>query len=426
MSSNLEVQALKQKKFSLKPVYTAVGIIGVVLCVQGIIMYSTISKYSSKIYPGVWIEDINVGGKTKEEAKKAVIEKHNNIIKGKDFTIKVNDKKYIIDTSKLNMEYDYDNAIDNAFDNGRQENILKKYISITSPNKKVFQLNHTYNYDSVNSIIKNIEKEKNIKAINASLSKSMSNVFVINKEKFGYAVNVEKLKQDIRKKINNIEEEKDLVIKAELNKVEPKIKAENLKSINSKISSFTTNFQTSNDNRSTNINISANAISGKILLPGDTFSFNDVVGERSVERGYKTAKVIIDNKFTDDIGGGVCQVSTTLYNAILRSNIPSTERIHHSIPSTYVGLGLDATVAYGLLDYKFKNTLSYPVYIESVIENKNITFNVYSNSSLTNKKYDVVNEISGDKVNVFKVTYEGEKLVSKDLLYTDKLEQNKG
>lgn len=426
MSSNLEVQALKQKRFLLKPICVVAGIIGFILCVQGIIIYSTISKYNLKIYPGAWIEDINVGGQTKEEAKKVVIEKHNNIIKGKGFTIKVNDKKYTIDTSKLNMEYDYGNAIDDAFNNGRKGNILKKYISITSPNKKVFELNHTYNFDSVDSIIKNIEKENNIKAINASLSKSMSTGFIINKEKFGYEVNVEKLKQDIRKKINNIEEEKDLVIKSELNKVEPKIKEKDLKSINSKISSFNTNFQTSNDNRSTNINIAANAISGKILLPGDTFSFNDVVGERSVERGYKTAKVIIDNKFTDDIGGGICQVSTTLYNAILRANIPSTERIHHSIPSTYVGLGLDATVAYGLLDYKFKNTLSYPLYIESVIENKNITFNVYSNSSLTNKKYDVVNEIAGNKVNVFKVTYEGKKLVSKDLIYTDKLEQNKG
>lgn len=422
MSSNLEVQALKQKKISLRSIYMATGIIVSMLCIQGIIMYSTISKYSSRIYPGLWIEDVNVGGKTKEEARKAIIEKHNNIIKGKDFTIKVNDKKYIIDTSKLNMQYNYGDAIDNAFDNGRQGNIFKKYTSIAFANKKVFQLNHTYNYDSVDTVIKNIEKENNIKTVNASLSKSISNEFIINKEKFGYEINVEKLKQDIRKKINNIEEEKDLEIKAELNKVEPKIKENDLKSINSKISSFTTNFQTSNDNRSTNINISANAISGKILMPGDVFSFNDVVGERSVERGYKTATVIIDNKFTDDIGGGICQVSTTLYNAILRANIPSTERIHHSIPSTYVGLGLDATVAYGLLDYKFKNTLSYPIYIESVIENKNITFNVYSNSSLTDKKYDIVNEIAGDKVNVFKVIYEGGKLVSKDLLYTDKLE----
>ena len=156
-------------------------------------------------------------------------------------------------------------------------------------------------------------------------------------------------------------------------------------------------------------------------MPGESFSFNNTVGESSTEKGYKMAPVIVGTKVELAFWGGICQVSTTLYNAILRANIPSTERYKHSLPSHYIGLGMDATVAYGLLDYKFKNTNSYPIYIESITQNKNVTFNIYSNSSLNNKKYDIVNEVAGKNVSVFKVTYENSKLLSKDLLYTDTL-----
>lgn len=262
--------------------------------------------------------------------------------------------------------------------------------------------------------------------MDATISKNGTEEFSISIEKYGYKLDSQKLEQDIKTRLDNIEQEQNLVVQANLNKVNPKVKESDLKSIKTIISSFTTNFKTSNENRSTNIAVASNTISGKLLMPGDTFSFNDVVGERSVDRGYKMSKGIVNGKLVDDIGGGVCQVSTTLYNAVLRANIPSEERYHHSLPSSYIGLGMDATVAYGLLDYKFKNTLQYPIYIESVIQNKNITFNIYSNSSLNDKKYDVVNEIVGDKVKVFKIAYENGKQVSKELLYTDKMTKNNG
>ena len=105
------------------------------------------------------------------------------------------------------------------------------------------------------------------------------------------------------------------------------------------------------------------------------------------------APVIVGTKMYSDFGGGICQVSTTLYNAIIRSNILSTERTQHTLPSHYIGPAMDATVDWGNIDYKFTNTLSYPVYIQAYTENKNIYFYVYSNASLNNRKYDLVNEI---------------------------------
>ncbi|HCW04826.1 MAG TPA: hypothetical protein DGK91_10080 [Clostridium sp.] len=128
-------------------------------------------------------------------------------------------------------------------------------------------------------------------------------------------------------------------------------------------------------------------------MPGDTFSFNEVVGERTKARGYQEAGVIINNKIESGIGGGICQVSSTLYNAIIKSNINSTERFPHTLPSAYVDLGRDATVDWGNIDYKFTNTLDYPIYIEGYTKNKVLYFNVYSNKSLTNRRYDIVNDV---------------------------------
>lgn len=375
----------KQNKTILTLTHIA-GILGAIIIIQGIIMYSTVSNYNSKIYPNIWIEDINVGEKTKKEAEQAIIQKNKNIISQKIITIKVNDKQYTIDPVKLDMKYDYSDIIDKAFHVSRDYNVFKRFFLIKFPNKKNFKLNNTYNYKIIESTITKIEQENNQKPVNAIIFKSGSDKFVIKKESYGKEIDSKALNQDIKNKLDNLQQEKDLLVQAKFKKTEPKIKESDLKSINTKISSFTTNFKSSNLNRSTNISVAGNAINGTVLMPNDTFSFNDVVGERSSKKGYKMAKVISNGKFVNDLGGGICQVSTTLYNAVVKANIPSVERHRHSIPSSYISLGMDATVAYGLLDYKFKNTLPYPILLESVIYNKNITFNIYSNSNINTKK----------------------------------------
>lgn len=421
MGLNVITKAEKQKKIRAKSIFIVFGIVGVLVALQGIIMHNATLKYKSKIYPQVWVEDINVGGKTKEEAKAAIIQNHNNIIDKKNITIKINEKQYTIAISKLDMKYDYSLVIDKAYGIGRKGNIFKKYFTITSSDKKIFKLSHTYNYGIVDTVLKNIVKDNNKKAADAAIIRNNLGKLIVTKEAYGLSLNSSSLKQEIKSKVNNIEQEQDLTIHPQLTKVEPKIKSKDLKGINTLISSYTTNFGSSNENRSTNIRVASSSINGKVIMPGEIFSFNNVVGERSKTNGYTTAKGIINNKVVDDIGGGVCQVSTTLYNAMLRTNITSVERYPHSLHSSYIGVGLDATVAYGLLDYRFKNTYSYPIYLESGVYNKNLTFNVYSNVDLSNKTYDIDNEVVGSNVNVFRITYENGKQLSKNLLYTDKV-----
>lgn len=129
------------------------------------------------------------------------------------------------------------------------------------------------------------------------------------------------------------------------------------------LASYTTNFDASNTNRSTNVRLATKAINGKIVKPGKTFSFNGTVGERTAAAGYKPAIIFVGGKQENGLGGGVCQVSSTLFNAVLMSNLKIAERHYHSAKISYVPLGRDATVAYGSKDFKFTNNLNTPIKI---------------------------------------------------------------
>ncbi len=135
------------------------------------------------------------------------------------------------------------------------------------------------------------------------------------------------------------------------------------------ISSFSTKYDASNRNRSTNLEIAAKKINGKVLMPGEVFSYNKVVGKRTVEEGYKDAKIYADGGVVDGLAGGICQISSTLYNAVLLANLEIVERRNHSYVTSYVSAGRDATVVYGAIDFQFKNSRSYPIKIEASVKN---------------------------------------------------------
>lgn len=143
------------------------------------------------------------------------------------------------------------------------------------------------------------------------------------------------------------------------------------------ISSFSTKYDASNRNRSTNLAIAANKINGKVLMPGEVFSYNKVVGKRTVEEGYKDAKIYADGGVVDGLAGGICQISSTLYNAVLLANLEIVERRNHSFATSYVSVGRDATVVWGAIDFQFKNSRSYPIKIEASVKNGVAEFKIH-------------------------------------------------
>ena len=143
------------------------------------------------------------------------------------------------------------------------------------------------------------------------------------------------------------------------------------------LATYTTSYATSNSNRSTNIALAAKKINGTVLMPGEEFSFNGTVGKRTTAAGFKVAGVYSNGQVTSDVGGGICQVSSTLYNSVLKANLEITNRVNHTFTVAYVPIGLDATVSWGAPDFKFKNSRSYPVKIVATTANKKITVSIY-------------------------------------------------
>jgi vancomycin resistance protein YoaR len=149
--------------------------------------------------------------------------------------------------------------------------------------------------------------------------------------------------------------------------------------IDARLGEFTTFFDTTKANRVYNISVAAGALNSLLIKPGETVSFNKIVGPRSSEAGYKTAPTIINNEFVDALGGGVCQVSTTLYNAVLLAGLEVVERHSHSLPVTYVPAGRDATVVYEGADFCFKNSTDKYLYLRTLVSGNKLTIKIFGN-----------------------------------------------
>jgi vancomycin resistance protein YoaR len=169
------------------------------------------------------------------------------------------------------------------------------------------------------------------------------------------------------------------------------------------LASYSTNYSSSSSNRSTNIALATSKINGKVIMPGETFSFNSTVGQRTAQSGFKEAGVYVNGTVATGIGGGICQVSSTLYNAVLRANLEIVDRSNHEFLVGYVPIGTDATVSWGSPDFKFKNSRSYPIKISATTSGKNVYIKIWGLNEST--EYDV--EIQSYKTSTisYKTTY---------------------
>lgn len=187
-------------------------------------------------------------------------------------------------------------------------------------------------------------------------------------------VGIDFSKEEARKILeNNKETKKPYKIPATI--IIPKVSAQSLrdKYMNTTLASYSTSFAGSSAGRIANIRLASEKINGYVLNSGDEFSYNRVVGPRTEAAGFKMAQVYIGNKVADGIGGGICQVSSALYNAVVMADLKTVSRTNHSIPVSYVPMGRDATVAYDTIDYVFQNNKPYPVGIRASVEGTTLT-----------------------------------------------------
>ena len=418
-------------------------IVGIIIILTLFIstIFAFININNEKIIKGVSIENIDMSGLSKEEAKNK-LETIYNEIKSKDINIKHNEYESTISPELIETNYDIDKAVNEADSVGKSDNIFVNNYNIlfTLIWKKNINVDMSINEDvakqTINDINVNlpdgvIESSYSVDDDELTISKGKAGVVidenafleiikyelknidsngdqtleipVVNKEP--EAIDIEKIHDEICKEPQDayftknpfavypevkgisfdlekakemLKEDKDeYVIKLTI--TNPKVTLDKIgpEAFPDKLATFSTRYDVSDKGRTTNLELACNKINGTVVLSGDTFSYNKVVGARTAGAGYKNAKIYEAGKVVDGIGGGICQISSTLYNAVLNANLEIVERKNHQFVTSYVEPGMDATVVYGLTDFKFKNTRQYPVRVVATAKNGIATVTIY-------------------------------------------------
>lgn len=190
------------------------------------------------------------------------------------------------------------------------------------------------------------------------------------------------------------------------------------------LSSFSTNYNARDKNRTTNLILAANKINGTVLMPGETFSYNKIVGARTIAAGYKEAPIYVQGKVVDGLGGGICQITSTLYNAVVLANLQVVERSNHQFVPSYVTASRDATVVYGALDFKFKNNRNYPIKINCSVSGGVANFKIFGLHQEDDCQVEISSYITGKTQNAlyseaYKILKKDGKIIKKELLSKD-------
>ncbi|SHJ17169.1 VanW family protein [Lutispora thermophila] len=349
-------------------------------------------QWNDLIYPGIKVAGIDLGGKTKLEGNKIIEAEYITPLLEKGLNVIVDGKTYKLDCSRLIKSYDIETGVLKAFETGKALSSINKYKIIKHGISHGYDISYEYDEDYLREFSSIVEMDINREPEDAKISVNFEDKIQVVDDIKGYRLDVEKLEEEVKKGIES-GALNEIVIDAPLIETKASITGEDLHVIDAKISSASTNFFSSSVARIKNIELAASAINGIVLMDGEVFSFNERVGERTRERGFQVAPVLEDGSYKLGIGGGICQVSSTLYKAMLDSGLKVIERKAHGLAPSYIGLGLDATVSWGSIDLKMKNDLGYPLLIEAYIKDKNIYIDLFSSSNLKNRTYVIKNDV---------------------------------
>ena len=348
-----------------------------------------VSAKENKIESGIFANDINLSGMTTQEAGDKIKAYVDSFGEAEITLNAVNGGTIVTTASELGLKWGNDTILDEVANFGRDGDILHCYKELRDLEyrNKVYQVVFDFDKEKIRTIIEENAGQYNQEAINATLTKTEEG-FVITEGQSGIMVDTEASVDAVYDYLtgdvvydyltgdwNGTGSVIDLVIVVD----EPVGKAEDLAQVKDVLGTFTTSYSTSGGSRSANVSNGCNLINGTTLYPGEEFSAYEAVAPFTEANGYYMAGSYLNGQVVDSLGGGICQVSTTLYNAVLLSELEVTERYNHSMIVTYVDPSADAAIAESSgKDFKFKNNTDYPIYIEgTTTPDKNITFTIY-------------------------------------------------
>lgn len=445
---------------------SAIALIVLVLLISTVFALFNINN--TRIISGVKINGIDISKLTKEEAAQKLNDMVSQKLES-DILLKADNFEYGIKLSQIETSYNIDKAIEDAFNSGRNSNIFVNNYEIikTKIVGKNINLEYTYNEELLdkklddirlkipnpvveanyciedekliitkgtagNSIDKEQVKQKIIDEILSSNTNIQLNIDLIKSE--AKPINIDEIYNKVHTEAKDAYYTKDPfqiyphvngvdfdleaareMLKEDKEEYEIDLKITIPKVTTSKIgpeafpdllSSFSTRYDASNYPRTTNLKLAMNKLNGVIVDAGETFSYNKTLGKRTAAAGYKEAGGYAAGGVVQTLAGGICQISSTLYDAVVYANLDIVERYNHMFLAGYVGAGKDATVVYGALDFKFKNTRKYPIMIKTSIGNGVAKIDIYGIKEDVEYDVDIITNVLS--YTPFKVIYEND------------------
>ncbi len=347
-------------------------------------------RFTGLIQQGITVKGIPVGGLSPVEAARKL---QNDLPSPGESALEIKDaeRKYIIELSDIDARYDYLSTANESLEHINKGKYINQLISVlrlrAAPDDLAPKV--VFSEKKLEERIKKLQEEWYTPPQNAAVRMSENKVIIVP-EKVGYSLDLEKtLEQTCQELARG-----NLNIAASGQTLKPNITSEDLEGINTMLGEYTTIFDVNAVNRSHNIALASVMVNGSILRHGDIFSLNKRLGPRLAETGYLLAPVFIDDNIALDIGGGICQVATTLYNAVIFADLPVEERYSHPRPVNYAPPDRDATIAGDYLDFKFSNNMNTPLYISSLVEGGTLTIRIFGGE----KNRDSTVRISSERV----------------------------
>ena len=352
----------------------------IALTVGVLSMGMTVQAEEEKIESGIYADQINLSGMTVSEAKSEV-QAYVDSFGEQQITLHAVDDQAIVTTaSEIGLKWANPEIIDEAAGLGKDGNIIQCYKALKELeySNKVYEIEFDFDREKIRALIEEQGTQYNKEAIDAVLTRT-DGVFQIAEGQMGSVIDVDASTEAVYNYLVNDWQGGMAYVDLAVTVQEPRGNAEELAKVTDVLGTFTTSYSTSGPSRSANVANGCRLINGHTLYPGDEFSAYEAVSPFSEANGYYMAASYLNGQVVDSLGGGICQVSTTLYNAVLRAELEVTERYNHSMIVTYVDPSADAAIAESSgKDFKFVNNTNYPIYIEGITTpDKQITFTIY-------------------------------------------------
>lgn len=346
------------------------------------------------IVDGVFIDTVDISGMTVKEAQ-AALKKHIEGLRSRSFAVVIGDKTMVITMAELGYKYEPNNHIKHAIGLGKAGNLIKRYKDNKdiSHGKKVYPLTYTYDDAKLRQLLDDAAEKYKVSPKNAFYTRKNNN-FVLTDHIMGNRMDVDTTFKAIKEKLDNWNR-LDFVVHATMVEVEPQFTKESLQMSTSLLGEYTTEYKDSSEDRAANLANGARLINNAVLYPGDEFSSFDYLLPFTFDNGYYMAGSYNAGRIEQTIGGGACQVTTTLYNAILFAELEVVERYSHSMTVSYVDVAFDAAIAEDSKNFRFKNNTDMPILIEAFSEDRKITFRIWGHETrdTENRTVKYVNKV---------------------------------